>query len=144
MTLAALRYDDYTRVMSKPYKRPLKNQVWRLISLGAMKNISGEDESISQSSTLTTKGVEIIAGVGENLEDCETYKVRYVRIPKPIITADLDGLSIDGYSTPQDIEIDPILHEDILQRAVELAKVAWTATGQDNSQMMLQAGQRVE
>ena len=139
-----LRYDDYTRVMSKPYKRPLKNQVWRLISLGAMKNISGEDESISQSSTLTTKGVEIIAGVGENLEDCETYKVRYVRIPKPIITANLDGLSIDGYSTPQDIEIDPILHEDILQRAVELAKVAWTATGQDNSQLMMQAGQRVE
>ena len=32
----------------------------------------------------------------------------------------------------------------IIERAVELAKVAWTSTGQDNAQMMLQAGQRSE
>jgi hypothetical protein len=41
-------------------------------------------------------------------------------------------------------ELDPILHEDILQRAVELAKIAWTATGNDNAQMVMAAGQRSE
>ena len=125
-----LRYDEYTRLMSKPFKRPLKNQVWRLINSGSV------------AGTVATKRVEIIAGVGETVS---SYSVRYVRVPKPIIVADLDGLTIDGQSTASsECEIDPILHEDILQRAVELAKIAWTATGQDNAQMVLQAGQRSE
>jgi hypothetical protein len=31
-----------------------------------------------------------------------------------------------------------------VQRAVELAKIAWTQTGQDNTQAVIQAGQRSE
>ena len=67
-----------------------------------------------------------------------------------IITSNLDGLTIDGFTygtgdnQSNGCELDPSLHEEILQRAVELAKVAWTATGQDNAQLMLQAGQRTE
>ena len=125
-----LRYDEYTRLMSKPFQRPLKNQVWRLINSGSV------------SGTVAVKRVEIIAGVGE---DVSSYSVRYVRVPKPIVVADLDGLTIDGQSTAStECEIDPILHEDILQRAVELAKVAWTSTGQDNVQLAIQSGQRSE
>lgn len=45
--------------------------------------------------------------------------------PKPIILADLDGLTIDGESTPSNCELDPILHHEILKRAVELAKAAY-------------------
>jgi len=41
-------------------------------------------------------------------------------------------------------ELDEILHEEILQRAVELAKVAWTANGQDNAQLVIQTGARSE
>jgi hypothetical protein len=37
-------------------------------------------------------------------------------------------------------EIDPILHEDILQRAVELAKIAWTDGSDNNAQAVMQAG----
>ena len=73
--------------------------------------------------------------------------LRYIKTPSPIILADLsaDGLSIDGQSAKSTkIDIDPILHEDILQRAVELAKIAWTQTGQDNTQAVIQAGQRSE
>jgi hypothetical protein len=125
-----LRYDEYTRLMSKPYKRPLKNQVWRLMNSGTV------------SGSTATKTVEVIAGPGDSIS---SYSIRYVRTPKPIIVGNLDGLTIDGESAVSSgCEIDPILHEDILQRAVELAKVAWTATGQDNAQMMLQAGQRSE
>ena len=139
LQIIPLRYDEYTRLMSKPYKRPLKNQAWRLINNG------------SESS----KSVEIITppGVENNISN---YTIRYVRKPLPIIVGNLDGLTIDNCylngttsvsgATPIDggCELDPILHEDILQRAVELAKVAWTATGNDNAQMVLQAGQRSE
>lgn len=125
-----LRYDEYTRLMSKPYKRPLKNQVWRLLNSGTV------------SGSTATKTVEVIAGPGDSIS---SYSIRYVRTPKPIIVGNLDGLTIDGESAvSSECEIDPILHEDILQRAVELAKVAWTSTGQDNAQMVLQAGQRSE
>lgn len=126
-----LRYDAYTDFMSKPFKRPLKNQVWRLINKGEV-----------GTNGAATKTVEIIPGPGETIS---SYSVRYVRVPSPIIVGNLDGLTIDGISTVSTkCEIDPILHEDILQRAVELAKVAWTSTGQDNAQMVLQAGQRSE
>ena len=139
-----LRYDEYTRLMSKPYKRPLKNQAWRLINYGAD----------------STKYAELIAGPNITFSSFN-YRVRYIRFPHPIIVGDLDGLSIDNHVYNEDeseyiapdgtahgkcagCELDPIIHEDILQRAVELAKVAWTATGQDNAQMVLQAGQRSE
>ena len=126
-----LRYDEYIRLMSKPFQRPLKNQVWRLINKGEV-DTSGK----------ATKTVEIIPGPGEAIS---SYSVRYVRTPSPIIVGNLDGLSIDGQTAVSTkCEIDPILHDDILQRAVELAKIAWTSTGQDNAQMMLQSGQRSE
>ena len=129
-----LRYDEYTRLMSKPYKRPLKNQAWRLINNGVI------------ASGASTKYVEIILHNGETVPT-GGYKVRYVRVPKPIILTDLsgDGLTIDGQSAAStECELDPILHEDVLQRAVELAKIAWTASGQDNAQLELTAGTRSE
>ena len=135
LQVVPLRFDEYTRFMSKPFKRPLKNQAWRLTN-------SGE---VSGSKSEATKNVEIIVNSWDE-KAVDAYSVRYVRVPKPIIVATLDDdLSIDGESAQStQCEIDPILHEDILQRAVELAKIAWTATGQDNAQMVLQAGQRSE
>lgn len=130
-----LRYDEYTAKMSKPFKRPNKHQAWRLNNSGSI------------SANKYIKCVEIITTPEYDDKDL-TYTVRYLRRPKPIIVGDLDGLTINGYTynDVKDIgcELDPILHEEILQRAVELAKIAWTATGQDNAQMVLQAGQRSE
>ena len=130
-----LRYDEYTRLMSKPFKRPLKNQAWRLLN-------SGEVGGTSSAPTYT-KYAEIITNAGVTISN---YTVRYVRSPKPIIVADLsaDSLTIDGLNTVTQCELDPILHEEIVQRAVELAKIAWTATGQDNTNAVLAAGQRSE
>lgn len=127
-----LKYDEYTRLMSKPFKRPLKNQAWRLINSGSI------------NSGIATKTVEIITNSSDTVN---TYSIRYVRTPKPIILTNLapDNLTIDGLSAAStECEIDPILHEDILQRAVELAKIAWTQTGQENAQLVMQAGQRSE
>ena len=120
-----LRYDEYTRLMSKPFKYPVKNQAWRLL------NSSGGAVRIA----------EIIIHLNEAIAG---YNIRYVREPHPIIVSALGDLTVGGLSDVTECELDPILHEDILQRAVELAKVAWTATGQDNYQAVIQAGQRSE
>ena len=129
--------------MSKPFKRPTKNQAWILIN-----------SSVAVNGNTYNRYAEIIAPPG--VSGC-IYHIRYIRFPKPIIVGDLDGLSINGcYKTgtttpagggtaiPGGCELDPIIHEDILQRAVELAKIAWTQTGQDNTQAVLQSGQRTE
>ena len=117
-----IKFDEYSRLMSKPYKRPLKYQAWRLID---------------------GNNADIIIGPSDTFGG---YFIRYVRRPTPIVVADLDGLTIDGDNTGKKMDciLDPILHEEIVQRAVELAKVAWTNTGQDNLQAVMQAGQRSE
>lgn len=69
------------------------------------------------------------------------YKMRYVRLPKPIILVDLDdvaeGLSIEGYTTVSECELPKDLHYEILQRAVEFAKASYIANagtqGGDNT-----------
>lgn len=54
------------------------------------------------------------------------YTVRYLIKPKPIILVGLpDDLSIDGYKSEMECELDSELHPEILQRAVELAKAAY-------------------
>lgn len=101
-----LTYTEYSNLMSKPHKRPLKWQAWRLQVM--------EDSNSS---------VDLIAGFGDIIS---SYRVRYVKRPKPIIVANLEGVSIEGLDTITECELDPILHEEILQRAVELAKAAYT------------------
>lgn len=121
-----IRYDEYTRLMSKPYKEPLKYQAWRIVTQG-----TGNENVLS----------EIIVRSGETITN---YKVRYVRRPQPIILVDLDSdygdLTINGVSTVSECELNPLVHEEILQRAVELAKIAYI--GDANS--AITAGQRSE
>lgn len=132
-----LRYDDYLRLMSKPFKRPVAGQAWRIIGTG------NADE----------KTVEIVAAPEFDSINGD-YIVRFIRKPKPIIVGDLDGLEIDGYTfgTPDTehpnridgCELDSSLHEEILQRAVELAKAAWVTTGAENVEAVMAVGQRSE
>lgn len=104
-----INYDDYTRLMSKPYKEPVKYQAWRLIT-----------------SSINKITVELIVNSNESINQ---YKIRYIRRPAPIITANLSSeygdISINGVSTVSECELNPIIHQEILQRAVELAKSAY-------------------
>lgn len=106
ITVVPLEYREYSRLMSKPYKRPLAYQAWRLL------DNSGSDNN-----------AEIIIGPSDELVK---YSIRYVKRPRAIILTDLDGVTLDGISRLQECELDPILHVEILQRAVELAKAAYT------------------
>lgn len=104
-----IKYDEYSMMMSRPYREPLKYQAWRLI---------GKSEDSNQVNS------EIISKSGDEISD---YKVRYVKRPSPIILTDLSGdyetLTIDGITTESECELNPIIHREILDRAVELAKI---------------------
>ena len=112
LVVLPISYVEYTRLMSKPFKRPVKSQAWRLLD-----------------SSEGAKRVELIVGPSDSIIK---YSFRYIRRPKPIVLGNLDGLSIEGDNgssqTPSSTscELDPILHQEILQRAVELAKAAYT------------------
>lgn len=81
-----------------------------------------EDNSISN----LTPIFEIIGRFNGNIK---YYNLRYVRTPKPIILDDLEdiqeGLSINGYDKVTQCELPVNTHQEILQRAVELAKASY-------------------
>lgn len=133
-----ISYDEYTRLMSKPYKEPLKYQAWRLMI----------------TSNAKVSIVEIILSLRDRSKAEATwiYSIRYVKKPMPIILENFmdafgEDISLDGkngseieYSRGECCELDSTCHEEILQRAVELAKIAWTGDVNAN----IQAGQRSE
>lgn len=125
ISIVPMNYEEYARLMSKPWKQPLKNQGWRLFQS------AGEVDFIS----------EVVIKYNSTLTD---YKIRYVKRPKPIILANLadeySNVSIEGLNTITECELDPILHPEILQRAVELAKSAYTG----DLKSSVELGQRSE
>nr|DAN48111.1 MAG TPA: hypothetical protein [Crassvirales sp.] len=133
-----ISYMDYTRLMSKPYKEPLKYQAWRLMI----------------SSNAKVSVVEVILPLKDRSKTgvTWTYNIRYVKKPMPIILENFhdafgEDISLEGkngseaeYSNGECCELDSTCHEEILQRAVELAKVAWTS----DVNATIQVGQRSE
>lgn len=124
---------QYTRLMSKPYKEPLKNHVWRLLTGQLEKNHQAELIFNTQDATMQ-----------------RSYTIRYVRVPKPIIVSDLSrinqNLNIGGYHEPMTSELNPEIHDEILQRAVEIAKASYSSdqSGQAQLQNQITIGQRSE
>lgn len=122
LSIVPISFDEYNRLMSKPYKCPLKNQGWRLLQY-------------------SNSGIAELIVVGGELSE---YKIRYIKRPRPIILTDLDetysNVSIDGKTSVSECELDPILHQEILQRAVELAKSAYTG----DLKSSVELGQRSE
>lgn len=106
--IVPINYREYDREMTKAYAQPLKKQAWRLFQNN-------------------TQGFDIYSELIPrwDLEDKETinkYKIRYIRRPCPIVLVDLpDTLEIDGFTKAQECELNPILHPEILQKALEIA-----------------------
>lgn len=93
-------HDEYEVIKNNPFRGPSKYKAIR-IDYGDNK-------------------VEIISkyNIGE-------YLIKYLSKPKPIILEDLpDDLSIEGYSMATDCELNPLLHNTILTKAVQLAIVS--------------------
>ena len=90
-------HDDLDKVLKNPFKSPNSRKVIRL-------DFDNKIELISK-------------------YNISNYKVRYLKKPNPIILVELeDNLSINNGDTKvSNGETNPILHERIVQRAVQLA-----------------------
>lgn len=127
-TVVPIDYDEYSRLMQKPYKYPPKNQFWKL-------NTGYDKDS----------GNSIVEIIGRTRKTSSyVYHIRYIKNPEPIVLADLneiaDGLSIDGVNEINPCRLPKHLHDEIIQRAVEIAKGMW----QGDLNSTLQMGQRSE
>lgn len=121
LTVMPISAPEYTRLMNKPFKAPYKWQCWRLFT-------QSEEGS----------NVELIPGYG--IKSCK-YRIRYIRYPSPIILQDLpEPLEIGGIRVETSCELNKEIHQDILQRAVELAKMAYIG----NDTAILEMGKRSE
>ena len=112
-TVVPISYEEYARLMMRPYKYPTKGQVWRLLT-----HTVNEDSSDYQVAEI----------IGRFPADSTLdYRMRYVKRPSPIILLTLDdGLSIDGETQQATCQLPEHLHMEILQRAVMLAKLSWS------------------
>lgn len=88
-------HDDLDKVLKNPFKSPNNRKVIRL-------DFDNKIELISK-------------------YNISNYKVRYLKRPNPIILVKLEDLNIDKKQEVSNGETNPILHERIVQRAVQLA-----------------------
>lgn len=123
MEIVPTKYDELNNRMENPFRGPLKKSGMRL----DMKSDTGNKQAELVSSELITK-----------------YQIRYIKYPSPIVLKDLGGissepLSIDGVVDEMKCELDTEVHREILDRAVELAMVAYK---QEGLQAQVQLNQR--
>ena len=88
-------HDDLDKVLNNPFKSPNNRKVIRL-------DFDNKIELISK-------------------YNVSNYKIRYLKKPNPIILVKLEDLNIDKKQEVSNGETNPILHERIVQRAVQLA-----------------------
>ena len=97
-----ITHDEYNKIKDNPFRGPTRYKALRL------------DTNDGQ----PVNCVEIISKYS-----CDEYIVRYLKKLNPIILTDLDNtnVSIDGKTKKHDCELNSILHEYILERAVGMA-----------------------
>lgn len=103
-----INYQEYDRIMSKPFTLPKKREAWKLIS--------------DTGNTVLT--IEIIPNYSDTTGS--TYKMRYVRYPSPIVTTDLsysldNTLNVRGVQDVSSCELSPVIHQEIVNEAIIIA-----------------------
>ena len=89
-------HDEYWRTRNNPFRGPNSKKVLRL------------DNKEAQ--------VELVSN-----GTIDTYILRYLKKPEPIVLEDFQEESIDGVSKAQTCKLAESIHRDILERAVRLA-----------------------
>jgi len=89
--------DEYSRIKDNPFRGPTK---YKAVRLDAGEGL-----------------VEIISKYG-----ISNYLIKYLSKPKPIILEDLpNGLTIGGVGAARNCELNELLHQTILEKAVQMA-----------------------
>ena len=91
-------HDDYQKIVKNPFRGPNARRALRL-DFGKLQ-------------------VELVTNY-----ELGQYLVRYLAKPTPIVLCDLtaEGISIEGITTPTECKLSELLHQEILDRAVQLA-----------------------
>ena len=95
--------------------------------------LDDQNNVIGKGKTFTTEIIQlpIAEVIGKFNCRCNVeYQLRYVRTLKPIILVNLaddygEGVSINGLQHQTECELPEELHQEILERAVTLAKISW-------------------
>ena len=97
-----ITHDEYNKIKDNPFRGPTRYKALRLDT--------NDDQPVNCA--------EIISKYS-----CDEYIVRYLKKLNPIILVNLDdsNVSIDGETKKHDCELNSILHEYILERAVDMA-----------------------
>ena len=95
VSVVPIIHDNLDKVLKNPFKSPNNRKVIRL-------DFDNKIELISK-------------------YNISNYKIRYLKRPNPIILVKLEDLNIDKKQEVSNGETNPILHERIVQRAVQLA-----------------------
>lgn len=109
MDVIPVTHDNFLKSYRNPFRKPNANKAWRI--------------DISKETAKTT--VEIVT-----TEKLTQYNVRYISFPKPIIIEDLTsaddvsglGLTINGNTSQATCILSELVHDEIIDRAVELAE----------------------
>ena len=113
-----LKYDEYHEMMRNPFRKPDYQNGFRLDIESLKSTILGVDTY--------TKRVELIS-----TKPIASYQLRYIKYPTPIVLTDLSGISgsdtllVDGVSVETQCRLDQQFHREILDRAVQLAMLAY-------------------
>lgn len=89
-------WDSLHKTIHNPFRKPSKRRALRLDSGSSTVEILSEYH------------------IGE-------YIIKYLVRPTPIILTNLDRITIEGFNTITECELDSVVHEYILERAVQLA-----------------------
>lgn len=106
LTISPIRHDEYNNIKDNPFRTPNYKKAWRL---------DFND---------TSNKIEVI--YSSNIPDTLEYSCRYVRLPKPIILPDAtlawddSNMEIREELTEQTSELNSIVHEEVLNTAVNL------------------------
>lgn len=125
LNVVPINYEEYNRLITRPYPYPLKHQAWRLMNKFSVR-VGDPKTGEWNGETETVRVHELIGAPNREITN---YTIRYVRKPCPIIVCDLEtnfpDCSVDGITRETQCELDASLHREIVQRAVELAKAAY-------------------
>lgn len=108
--IVPIKYDEYHQQKRNPFRKPDYQNGFRL----------------DMASNASGKNVELIVD-----REIDSYQIRYIKYPTPIVLTDLDWisssetLSVDGVETRTECALDEQFHREILDRAVQLAMLAY-------------------
>lgn len=127
VSVLPITYDTLDRAKKDPFRKPNERKILR----------------VSRDGTTSTslRSIELLCNNGDTFE---SYLVKYVKKPTPIVLANLEteysglGLTVDTVNVKTECKLPASTHRAILFEAVQLAKAAYMASSgnvqtQDNN-----------